>query len=57
MYIIYGLFLSTVPFNSLLELGNDGGFVYGIQLSYIFSFPFLNGEDRSIRAKWKFTNH
>jgi len=30
MYIIYGLFLSIVAFNSLLELWKGGGFVHGI---------------------------
>jgi len=38
MYIVYGLFFSIVPFHSLLETGKGGGFVYGIQLGYIFFF-------------------
>jgi len=48
MYIIYSLFFSIVPFNSLLELGKGGGFAYGIHLSYNFSFPVLQGEDKSL---------
>jgi hypothetical protein len=41
MYIIYGLFFSIVPFNSLLELGKGGDFIYDIFVTFFFLFQFL----------------